>query len=172
MAHETNWPRAIGTALMIAAGTNLLAGAFAGATAFADPAVHETTTSTCCDPPDPFDPNFSFTETDKTLRTSPNAPEFTKRATTPTSHTSSSYTLTFSGSTTDPTADAITTVEGRSTNNTTLNYAGANAYTDRSTAVTTYADGTTETTTCITHVTRASAFSPKQPTTTSFTRCH
>jgi hypothetical protein len=164
MVHEANWPARIGSALVIAAGITVAVGAMGAAIAAAEPAVHDT--STCCDPPDP-----TFSSTDKTLLTSPNAQVFTLHGKTPTSHTRSSYTFTFVGSPTDPTADATTTGTGRLTNNTTLNYAGANAYTARDTFTTTYADGTTETTKCVTHVTRASAFSPKQPTTTSFSKC-
>jgi hypothetical protein len=146
-----------------------MAGAMGAAIAAAEPAVHDTTSFSCCDPPDP---TFSYTQTDKSLLTSPSAPNFTLHGKTPTSHTRSTYAYTFAGSATDPTADATTTGTGRSTNNTTLNYAGANAYTAIDTFTTTYADGTTETTKCVSHTTRASAFSPKQPTTTNFIRCH
>jgi hypothetical protein len=176
MVHHTDWPRRIGTSLAIAVAMSAAAGAFAAATAVADPAVHETTTSSCCDeqnpnPTDPLDPNFSYTHTVRTLRTSPNSPEFNGPGRTPTSHERTTYTSTFSGSATDPSADAVLTIVGRTTNNTTLNFPGANAYTDRGVGVTTYADGRTETMKCVSHTTRPSAFSPKQ-TTSSFTKCH
>ena len=89
MVHHTHWPRRIGTSLATAVAMSAVAGAFAAATAVADPAVHETTTSSCCDEPDPFDPNFSYTQTVRTLRTSPNSPEFNGTGRTPTSHTRS-----------------------------------------------------------------------------------
>jgi len=171
MVHHTDWPRRIGTSLATAVAMSAVAGAFAAATAVADPAVHETTTSSCCDEPDPFDPNFSYTQTVRTLRTSPNSPEFNGTGRTPTSHTRSTSISTSSGSATDPSADAILTIVGRTTINTTLNFPGANAYTDRSVGVTTYTDGRTETMKCVSHTTRPSAFSPEQ-TTSNFTKCH
>ncbi|CAM3799680.1 hypothetical protein [Smaragdicoccus niigatensis] len=139
----------------------LLGSAGVAAADSSNAATHSTTTSSGSDG------SFSYTQTDKTVTTSPNSSTFTTPGRTPTYHDHGDATLTY----TDP-GTGVTTVDSiNQSYNTTLNYPGAAEASSTDTVTTTNPDGTTTTTHCVSHFTDTSAEAQyQQPV--AFSKCN